>query len=116
MKDDDERLKRSFHALRRHEERHAPPFKLPPARPADRSRAKVIALFAAPAAALAIAATAMLFLMQAERSSSRAAEVATPAQAEVELAPLDFLLDVPAGSVISNRPIFDERNLSEVRR
>jgi len=115
---DDDRLKHAFGTLRRHDEKHAPPFKVPEAPPKERSRGKVIALFAAPAAALAVAAAAMLFVVRADRSPAPTAAtptvqiVATP----VDLAPLDFLLDVPAGSVISSKPVFDDAELSEVKR
>jgi len=116
---DDDRLKHAFGTLRRHDEKHAPPFKVSEAPPAERSRGKVIALFAAPATALAVAAAAMLFVVRADRSppaptaaTQSARVVATPA----DLAPLDFLLDVPAGSVISNKPVFDDAVVSEVKR
>jgi hypothetical protein len=116
---DDDRLKHAFGTLRRHDEKHAPPFKVPATPPAERSRGKVIALFAAPATALAVAAAAMLFLVRGERSPAPTA--ATPpsvqvAAAPADLAPLDFLLDVPAGSVISNERVFDDSVLSEVKR
>ena len=115
---DDDRLKHAFGTLRRHDEKHAPPFRVPETQPKQRSRGAVIALFAAPATALAVAAAALLFVVRADRSPAPTAAtpsvqvVATPA----DLAPLDFLLDVPAGSVISTKPVLDDAVLSEVKR
>jgi len=115
---EDERLKRAFEALRRHDERGARPFRRPIGDP-ERAKRRWRPIFMVAPAGLAVAAAALLFTIAGRRNAPSA--MAPPdsgrprAGVAADVAPLDFLLEPPRSSVVSNHAAFEASVLPGVR-
>lgn len=110
-RDTDDALRARFQRLRAHDARRAPPFHASwGRRPPGPSVWRLATAAGAAAGGLAAAAALLLWCGASSlrtHDAPTAAVVPPPSPASAEPLPLDFLLDLPSGSVLRTTPDFD---------
>lgn len=121
---EDDSLREAFRTMARHDARRAPEFRALLARVARATPRPTWHKVVPVASALALAACVLLGLQVSSRQSDSAVsavapaaapaaapttELAAPALAANDPAPLDFLLTLPGSSALSSVPAFDTR-------